>query len=213
MSNKFRDRTIALAAVFQTADMVREIAQRGTTDESDVECLLGSLFVEEPENTESVFGHLIHLRRGLQGILDQLGNESSQRDLEMARYVITLLHLERKLNKRSAMKDEIFRGLDRVGEQRIHFPITHNNILASLAQIYSDTVSTLSPRLMVSGESLHLNNDANANKIRALLLAGIRAAVLFSQVGGRRWQILVQRRRFLESADWLLHQELPKSYN
>lgn len=213
MKGTFRDKTIALAGVFQAADLVREIAHRGTTDENDVESLLGSLFVENPENTESVFGHLIHVRRGLDSLLEQLGNEPEKRDLEIARYVITLLHLERKLNKRNSMKEEIFHRLERVSEQRTHFPLTHENILANLAQIYSDTISTLSPRIMVGGESVYLNNETNANKVRAVLLGGLRAAVLFSQVGGRRWQILVQRRRFVEAADQLLHDELPRSYH
>jgi high frequency lysogenization protein len=33
-----------------------------------------------------------------------------------------------------------------------------------------------------------------------VLLSGIRAAMLWRQVGGRRWQILLGQRRLLESA-------------
>jgi high frequency lysogenization protein len=44
----------------------------------------------------------------------------------------------------------------------------------------------LSPRIMVNGDPAHLNNPENANRIRALLLAGIRAAMLWRQSGGGR---------------------------
>jgi high frequency lysogenization protein len=53
---------------------------------------------------------------------------------------------------------------------------------------------------MVSGEPLHLDNKDNQARIRAALLGGVRAAMLWRQVGGRRWQILLGQRRLLESA-------------
>jgi high frequency lysogenization protein len=34
--------------------------------------------------------------------------------------------------------------------------------------------------------------------VRALLLAGIRAAFLWRQLGGRRWKLVLQRRRLLQ---------------
>jgi len=42
-----------------------------------------------------------------------------------------------------------------------------------------------------------------ANLIRALLLAAIRAAVLWRQCGGRRWRLLLQRRDLLHAAQRL----------
>ncbi len=48
---------------------------------------------------------------------------------------------------------------------------------------------------MVRGEPLHLQNPDNAARIRVALLAGIRAAVLWRQAGGSKWQFLLQRRK------------------
>ncbi len=213
MNGTLRDRTLALAGVFMIADLVKQIAQTGNADESDVETCLGSLFVENPDATEEVFEHLIHLRRGLKVMIDQLGGDTARRDLDVTRYVVSLLHLERKLDTKSALMQRIEAGLASANQQRKHFPLTHANVLANLANIYADSISTLTPRIMVSGEPIHLNNEANASKIRALLLAGIRAAVLFRQVGGRRWQILLQRHRFYKEAQHLLEHEIPRSYN
>ena len=82
--------------------------------------------------------------------------------------------------------------------------ITFVNILAGLADIYSTTISTLSPRIMVRGEPLHLQNPENINRIRALLLAGIRSAMLWRQCGGRRLQILLGRKRLWRISDDLM---------
>ncbi|MEQ8953835.1 MAG: DUF489 family protein, partial [Gammaproteobacteria bacterium] len=43
-------------------------------------------------------------------------------------------------------------------------------------------------------------DDYVANCIRALLLAGIRAAFLWYQLGGRRWRLLLYRKRIQETA-------------
>jgi high frequency lysogenization protein len=70
-----------------------------------------------------------------------------------------------------------------------------------LASLYRDTISSLSYRIQVQGRSDHLKNETIAKQIRALLLAGIRAAVLWHQVGGRRWRLLIYRSRIQQSAD------------
>ncbi len=43
----------------------------------------------------------------------------------------------------------------------------------------------------------HLQQTDNAAKIRALLLAGIRSARLWRQLGGHRWQLIFSRRKLL----------------
>ena len=94
----------------------------------------------------------------------------------------------------------------RIRNQLNYFPPTHENILAALGELYQATISTLRPRIMVQGEPTYLADKARANQIRALLLAGIRAAVLWRQLGGRRWQLFISRRKILETAQQLLEQ-------
>ena len=101
-------------------------------------------------------------------------------------------------------------GIERARRQTEHFHITHENVIANLADIYSETISQIPPKIMVSGESQHLSNPDQANKIRALLLAGMRSAVLWAQLGGSRWQILLQRRRIAQEAERILKQEIQR---
>nr|WP_255210858.1 DUF489 family protein [Methylogaea oryzae] len=86
-----------------------------------------------------------------------------------------------------------------------HSPsILDDSVVAELAGLYQQTISTLLPKVMVGGEPGYLRQTRNTDHIRALLLAGIRSAVLWRQSGGNRWKLFFQRRRVLDTAVSLL---------
>ncbi len=200
-----RDRLIALAGVYQAGWCAQGIARRGMADSQAMETCIHSLFQVAPEDVPAVFGGEEKIAPGLRQFISQV-NGGKQRDMDLTRYVISLLQLERKLDSNSTMLGKIAEGIAGAESQLTHYHLLHANLLARLAGIYSDTVSQLQPRIMVRGEELHLRNPDNQNKIRALLLAGVRCARLWSQVGGRRRQILFQRRGMLEAAKQLLNE-------
>lgn len=200
MSKTLTDRTLALGGVFQAAYLVDQVARHGMLPQAEYETSIGSLFEMSPASTEAVFGSRFEVKRGLQTLCDQLEGDEDKRNIYIMRYAINLLQLERKLNKRPELLKQIADGLDGAAHQLKHFGQTHSNVIARLADIYINTISTLAPRIIVSGENNHLQNQENANKVRALLLAGIRAAVLWQQCGGSRWQLLFQRRKLLQAA-------------
>jgi high frequency lysogenization protein len=206
----FRDKTLALAGVFQATALVKNIAVTGSVDKHDFEICIRSIFETEPESVEAVYGQVEYLRTGLTTLIEQLGEKSTQRDIDIARYVISLLHLQRKLSRNRPILDEVANGIERARRQTEHFHITHENVIANLADIYSTTISQIPPKIMVSGESQFLSNTEQANKIRALLLAGMRSAVLWAQLGGSRWQILLRRRRFSQEAERILKEEIQR---
>lgn len=204
MSKSIHDRTLALAGVFQSAWLVDQVARTGMLPQSEYETTIGSLFEFSPASTESVFGSRFEIRRGIQTLIDQLEGQEDKRNAYVMRYAFGLIQLERKVSSNKVMLDKISSELESAQHQIRHFGLTHSNVVARLADIYSHTISTLAPRIMVSGENNHLQKQENANKVRALLLAGIRAAVLWRQCGGNRWQLLFMRRRFLNEARALL---------
>ncbi len=194
-----RDSCIALAGLFQAAELSSRIARTGIAPVDAMEHSVYSLFQTSPASTEAVYGGVTGVRLGLETLLRQLDG-GAKRNPEVTRYVIALLHLERKLSRKGPMLTRISDGIAATAARLEHFPMTHPNILAGLAGIYSDTISTLSPRIMVQGEPTHLQNPDNVNRIRALLLAGIRAAMLWRQCGGGRLQILFGRSRLVAAA-------------
>ena len=74
----------------------------------------------------------------------------------------------------------------------------------ALATLHQDTISSLPFRVQVQGKVEHLQDERIANRIRALLLAGIRFAVLWHQIGGRPWHLFVLRGRINRIATSML---------
>ncbi|MCW8827741.1 MAG: high frequency lysogenization protein HflD [Gammaproteobacteria bacterium] len=204
MSKNIHDRTLALGALFQSAWLVDSIARTGMVPQSEYETCINSLFEFSPATTEAVYGSRFEIKRGLQVLIEQLEGDNAKRNLYIMRYVIGLIQLERKISSNTGMLKRIGEELEGTRHQLQHFGQTHPNVIARLADIYSSTVSTLTPRIMVSGEDNHLQKQENANKVRAVLLTGIRAAILWKQCGGNRWQLLFQRRKLLRQARLLL---------
>jgi high frequency lysogenization protein len=199
-----RERCIALAGVFQAASMAAKIAEQGIVDTRSMEASIHSLFEIDAESVDSVYGGLQGVESGLRLLHRQLGEKRTDNVL-VTQYVIALLHLERKLSKNRSLQQQIREGIQ-VAEGRIaHFHLLHPNIIAQLADIYTQTISTLKPRIMVKGEPLHLQNPDNVNRIRTLLLAGIRSAMLWRQCGGGKWQVVLGRKKIAEQARRLLH--------
>ncbi len=203
MAKSLRDRTLALAGVYQAASLVHQIATRGMTDSAALEASINSIFKLDAPSTEAVFGSTAGLITGLSTLKRQLSEKQAD-TMQITQYVVTLLHLERKLSRQPALLERIAGGIRQAKQQSEHFSVTHENVLANLADLYKNTISTLTPRVLVQGEHGYLNNPDNANKVRAILLAGIRAAVLWSQCGGSRWHVLFKRSALLAETEKLL---------
>lgn len=204
MSTDTCDRAIALAGMFQAVRLVQQTGRNEYRDETATTASLGSIFNTSPESVSAVYGKPVALQTGLEVLLSQLGSDNKQRDMELTGYVITLLHLERKLARQPALLDTISAGIDKARDQVGFFSSSHPTVIASLADVYRQTVSTLQPRIMVRGEQAVLANPDSKNMIRALLLAGMRAAVLWRQCGGSRLKLIFQRKALLECCRELL---------
>lgn len=195
-----QDRTQALLGIYQVAKCVYDIATTGKHDELAFKTAINSLFIMNPDDTLDVYGGDIeNLQIGISTLLAQMGSNSTEelRNLEITRYAINLITLERSVQQTDGVLGSIAQGLAQAEKQRLLFDDFHENVIASLANVYTKNVSELSPRIMVKGQHGHLQNPQNANKIRALLLAGIRSAILWRQCGGSRWKLLWNRKKIL----------------
>lgn len=204
MAKSFEEIVIALAAVSQCARLVNDLAQTGKMDWDIAGPLIDSVLVVDAPNTESIFGGIQHLRPGLLTLADQLNLQSNKRDAQISRYIANLLNIERLLNKRSEVRDLIGVRLQQSQRLRHHLPDDWDALVNSLAGIYTDTISTLSLRIQVRGDARHLQSKENQARVRALLLAGVRSAVLWRQLGGRRRQFLLSRRALFDAVQRLL---------
>ncbi|MGV6809723.1 MAG: high frequency lysogenization protein HflD [bacterium] len=210
MEANIRNRTIAFAALFQCVEGVIQIAHRGTVDSLLFETSLRSIVGKENNEITDVYGGLDRLQTGFQSMLYQLGGrnltpDGKEKDLEATRYAINILYLEKKLSAKSDVFQQLLKGIEEAQQQAEFFnDITHENVVAKLASIYTHNISKVGPRIMVKGEQTHLSEPKNAEKIRTLLLAGIRAALLWRQAGGDRWKLLFTRGKMQKQAELLL---------
>lgn len=205
MNNTIPHQAMALAGVFQVTYLVKQIAWEGRCDQEAVLCSLKTIYQLEADSFDTIFGDISGLRHGLSTLRTQLAGTAQLRDIEISRYTATLLHLESKLKSNQRMLDQIGAEINQAQGHLEMFDIEHENTIARLANIYTQTISTLSPRVLINGDHTHLNDQKNANKIRALLLAGIRAAVLWRQCGGSRWKLITRRTKYVKVADQLLN--------
>lgn len=205
MSNKYTDRAIAMAGIIQATHCVKEIAETGQTDNHALQASIESIFTVDAETTIDVYGDLHNLRYGLECSQELFSSDSKNLDMETMQYTIMILQLERKLSKNKQMLTALADGIDKAKQQAEIFSTTHENVLANLAGLYSDTISTLSPRIMVQGDSSFLNDTQNVYKIRSLLLSAIRSAVLWRQKGGSRWQFMFSRQKYADEFQSLIN--------
>lgn len=192
---------VALAGVFQAVWLVQQAARTGEVDEPAFETSIQSVFRLDSETALDVFGGIRPLELGFRTLSRQFGRQEKRPDPELTGYVIALMFLERKLARSASMMGALKSGIDAVEncETENNGPSSPGRI-AALAQLYSDTISRLNPRILVHGSPEYLNDAAIASKIRALLLAGMRATVLWRQVGGSRFRLLFGRKRVAAGA-------------
>lgn len=211
MEANTRNRTIALAALFQCVEGVNQIAARGTVDSELFDACINSVLMENVQSPEALYGGLGKLRTGFRVLMYQLGAgtitpDGKAKDIEATRYAVNLLYLEKKLANDPDMFKTLLQNIENAQQQLDFFAMNHPNMIARLAEIYSNTISKLGSRIMVKGDQNHLANPENAAKIRALLLAGIRAALLWRQAGGSRWKLIFSRGTMQKEAQELLKQ-------
>jgi high frequency lysogenization protein len=193
------DRAIALAGVFQAAVLTQQTARDGRADSAGAAASLESVFRIDAESVPAVFGGPAGVALGLQELIRQLAHPGRQR-VEVARYAISLVQLERKLAADPRRLETIGNGLQAAATHLAHTPATDIESITALAELYREQISTLTPRIMVQGDPGLLQRPETGARIRAFLLAGIRAAHLWQQCGGRRWHLFLRRRALIESA-------------
>lgn len=204
--NRFRNIALALAGVTQAIDVMDKLARSGYLNSKDFATSVNSLFEQDPPDTESVFGGAEHLERGLEVLIDLLKHRRNKEYTTIIGYCLGIFHLQRKLYKNKTMLSTVGSRLDQARHQVRHFGAAHENVIANLASIYSDTISTFPFRIQVVGEYQYLQQQRVADQVRVLLLAAVRSATLWRQVGGSRWQLLLQRTKILSAAEALLQQ-------
>jgi high frequency lysogenization protein len=209
------DRVLALAGVFQSAKLAQRLAYTNTVISQPYGASIYSILVTDAEQTYEVFGmesptDIAPLRLGLEMVRDKLKGGTDREEFEIARYVVNLIQLASQLQSDKQMMQQLSDGIDAIAAafppnpNWLHGEEPSDTLIQRIAEVYTSTISNMMPRIIINGEESVLKNEIAAAKIRVVLMAGIRAAHLWWQLGGRRWQLLFRRKQVADTARRLL---------
>lgn len=202
------DRTRALAGVFQAAALVKDLASNQRFNSLAYETTIGTVFQLDPESVLDIYGDDKSLSTGLTTLEAVLKNTQTTELVDTIRYALGLIHIESMLQKKTDLLDILRQRVERSVDQAKHFDsVINETVIAQLADIYLDTLGTFKYRIQVKGDAEILQQETYANRVRAIFLAGVRSAMLWRQLGGKRWHLMLFRKRELENVKTLINSE------
>ena len=200
MKLNYEHQTLALAGIQQALCIVQNIAWHGIYSSTEMKTCITSLFQLNAASFDDVYGNRIHLATGYRALCESLELKNNQRAMERTRYFAGLLMLSRNIKPQSNLSRQLYTTLSMLETAARDYDQQSAYIIEKLAQLYQNTLSKMTPRIIIHGEPVHLQSENNASRIRAMLLCGIRGCVLWRQAGGSQLKLLWGRKKILHCA-------------
>ncbi|WP_123769630.1 high frequency lysogenization protein HflD [Vulcaniibacterium tengchongense] len=189
------ERALALAGLVQALAQVRRVADTGQANAAILATAMDSVFRIDAPSPAAVFGGAEALRPGLTLLRDYFTNQA--RDEQLPRLALAVLQLERRFARDREMAARVQAGIRAQAGHAERLGSSHPDVLAALGGLYAETLSHLRPRVLVQGNPHYLGQATVVAEVRAILLAAVRSAVLWRQLGGSLWDFLLRRRELL----------------
>ena len=198
--DKFSERTYGLAGMFQAATLVQQVARTGEADRFAKNASINSVLILDAVNTLAIYSDQLGIKLGLQQMETVFDSPRSTETIEVFQYVAGLAQLAVNLQKDQERMHAFTPRVETLSG------FSGDQLIERMADIYSQHISDLQPRILVNGEQGFLAKDEIAQQVRAYLLAGIRSAFLWQQKGGSRWDFMLKRKKYVAEARYLLGQ-------
>lgn len=206
-NNTAMQRSAALSALVQAANLVDRLASHGQIPVGTYELMRASLFKFDVTAIEAIYQnnstseadstYLVPLSQNLSAGIracKQIFEEGASAEYSHTiRYVMSLIQLEKHFRKSPAMQAQVRERL-----MGLTGFLKEASLDQKISDLYVDTLAKLPFRIQVLGKMQHLQNSDNEYRVRVLLFAGIRAAMLWQQQGGRRWHFLLARKSIIQ---------------
>ncbi len=204
MTSEYINKTIALAGMHQALTQVQQIAWETHYDYLQIDTCLSSLFVRNPDTYLDVFGSVENLCPGLIALRASFTEKQNKMALERGRYMVSLMVLSKNFNNNKTLEEQVGTTLSLLEEPASNLQEQRDYVIERLAQLYQNAISPLNPRVIVYGNPQTLKNETNAATIRAMLMAGLRSAVLWYQAGGNQLNLLLGKSKYLKTIEQML---------
>lgn len=202
--SSYEETTLALAGVFQSVQQVIRISETGYEDQRVIKPLVSSLLKLDADSVLDIYGDIENLRPGLKTLHEQLSYGANGRIPQLGRYIASILNLERQLVKKDDVMTVISARITHIKRLTQHADLTDDIVIKAIADLYTDTISKLPLRIQVVGKPEILKQAVVQDKIRTALFCAIRCAVLWRQLGGKRRQLLLNRKYILTTTKDIL---------
>lgn len=196
------DRVLALAGLVQALAQVRRIADTGQAHADVLATALDSVFRIDAGSAAEVYGGVRPLHNGLMLLRDYF--QGAMPDEQLPRLALAVIQLERRFVRDDDMVHRVLDGIRAQSDSAERLGTSHPDVLNALGALYADTLSHLRPRVLVQGNPHYLGQAPVVAEVRAVLLAAIRSAVLWRQVGGSPWDFLLRKRAMGSAVQALL---------
>ena len=196
--NLIEERSIAVCGVMQACRQVQLLAREGREEQSVFDSSLKSILVLDAVNTPAVYGGIGGVFSGLTMLSNGVMASAKMEHVELLRYVMSILHLKTQLYKNHQSYNKFASEVERLSA------VTNDDLINACSDLYQRFISDLRPQIIVQGEQDFLQHEEVPAKIRAMLLAAFRSAVLWQQKGGTKFKIVWERTRMRNAATRLL---------
>ena len=218
MASDIFSETLALAALFQSAAQIQRVAREGQVDEASIAPLMRALVITNPNKIQDIYDPK-RLTPGLNQLLTSLYPKEAAmpKNSEIIKLAFSTMSLEASIEKQDLIFDKLEIEVDFLRKEVLELHPDYENandqvlldyeVIQKYSRIYSNLISPNFPKLIIYGEEAFLRRTEFQEMIRALLLSGIRACLLWQQVGGKRYTLMVRYRDIINCARSILNGE------
>jgi len=193
------EQTIALAGLYQSCYVVSNVAWKGEYNEQDFLPLINSILQIDSTIVKDIYIDIDNIKSGFIYLKKQIIGDIFTRSSETRRYIESLKILSNHLmsdQKTVTLMQNLLKELKENTDS-----LTTDEKAEKLSEIYQKTLSKFEPRIIVNGENKYLTDPIQASRIRTALFAGVRATLLWEQLGGSKWKLFLFKSSFSKTID------------
>ena len=193
------EQTIALAGLYQSCYVVSNVAWKGEYNEQDFLPLINSILQIDSTIVKDIYIDIDNIKSGFIYLKKQIIGDIFTRSSETRRYIESLKILSNHLmgdQKTVTLMQNLLKELKENTDS-----LTTDEKAEKLSEIYQKTLSKFEPRIIVNGENKYLTDPIQASRIRTALFAGVRATLLWEQLGGSKWKLFLFKSSFSKTIE------------
>ena len=205
MAKDIYSQTLAFAAICQASAIIQDWANFGTWDEDAAAVLIKSLASDSSDDVFNIYPET-YMKRGYYALVQSFSGpaDSEPKNIQLAKYVITFINLERKISKSATAITRLRKRLEdnTIDARNQHLGVLDTILIENLSGIYKSEISdTGIYKFNIYGKKLMLQQPHIQHRIRAMILAAVKAVIHWRLSGGRRLNFIFKRGKMVECSN------------